>query len=140
MSKKKKHIIRHNSPQIDPESLPVVWQDEKGQIHALAPGEPPTQDQLDEMSRIFQEQIKKSPLWQDMIRPRRINNPTGQAIWPRKGRGIFKTMPGRAKISLRKRKMRIIKAHRERPRAARTVKHLTMGFKLPVEVYLSIRP
>ena len=69
MSKKKKHKkVRHNRPQIDPDSPPVVWQDEKGNIHALAPGNAPTQNQLDEMSRIYQEQIKKSPWWKHVVR------------------------------------------------------------------------
>ena len=43
------------------------WNDQEG-YHGLIPGERPTPEQVDEMSRRYQEEIRKSPLWDKMLR------------------------------------------------------------------------
>ena len=36
-------------------------------LHSLVPGDAPTPQQLDEMSRVYQQKIRQSPLWQQML-------------------------------------------------------------------------
>lgn len=43
-----------------------VWMDDQG-LHTLVSGETPSQDVLDEMTRRFQQGIRSSPLWQQMV-------------------------------------------------------------------------
>jgi hypothetical protein len=37
-------------------------------FHALVPGESPSPEDLDEASRLYQENIRNSPLWDEMVR------------------------------------------------------------------------
>jgi hypothetical protein len=37
-------------------------------MHLLAPGTEPSPDQLEEITRKFQEGIRKSPMWEEMVR------------------------------------------------------------------------
>jgi hypothetical protein len=45
----------------------LAWNAEDG-IDALLPGTPPDQQTLQRMTRAYQEQIRKSPIWDDMVR------------------------------------------------------------------------
>jgi len=45
----------------------LTWMNDEG-IHLLAPGSPPSPGQLDEMTRRFQEGIRNSPMWGEMVR------------------------------------------------------------------------
>ena len=48
--------------------LPVFTaMDEEG-MHALIPGLPPSEERLEEMSKIYQENIRNSPLWDEMVK------------------------------------------------------------------------
>jgi hypothetical protein len=47
--------------------LPIAWAERDG-IHALVPGEPPSAAQLAELSRRYQESIRRSPLWNEMVK------------------------------------------------------------------------
>ena len=44
----------------------VAWTDDEG-LHTMVPGEAPTPEQLQEMSRVYQQKIRASPLWQEML-------------------------------------------------------------------------
>lgn len=44
----------------------VAWTDHEG-LHTLVPGEAPTPEQLQEMSRVYQQKIRASPLWQQLL-------------------------------------------------------------------------
>jgi hypothetical protein len=37
-------------------------------MHALVPGEPPSEAELEEMSRVYQQKIRRSPLWKQMVK------------------------------------------------------------------------
>ena len=95
MSKKNHNKPKHNKNLLaDSDLLPVTWQDDSVKVHALLPGEQPSQQKLDAMTKIFQKQIKNSPLWGDMIK----QFACPQQAWPQKGGGAIKTVPCRAKI------------------------------------------
>ena len=42
------------------------WQDEEG-FHFMTPGEKPSPEQVEEMTRQYQENIRKSPYWRDIV-------------------------------------------------------------------------
>ena len=44
-----------------------AWLDKDG-LHALVPGTEPSEADLDEMSRRYQENIRRSPLWDQMVK------------------------------------------------------------------------
>jgi len=46
---------------------PVLWQAQDG-FHMLVPGAPPTPEMLEEMTRQYQEQVRHSPLWGEMVK------------------------------------------------------------------------
>ena len=69
MSKKKsKNRIkrkRHKKVNAGPPSF--SWHDEEG-FHFLTPGERPSPEQVEEMTRQYQENIRKSPYWRDIVK------------------------------------------------------------------------
>jgi len=69
MSKKSKRKKRKRIPKTThPFPNSVMWQDEQGQVHSLLPGLPPTPEKLEEMTKVYQENIRKSPLWDMMVK------------------------------------------------------------------------
>ena len=44
----------------------VAWTDDEG-LHTLVPGEAPPPEQLQDMARLYQQKIRSSPLWQEMV-------------------------------------------------------------------------
>ena len=48
-------------------SLPLSWFDSAG-LHALVPGLAPSPEAVDEATRLYQQNIRHSPLWDEMIR------------------------------------------------------------------------
>jgi hypothetical protein len=46
--------------------LPITWAESDG-IHALLPGQAPSPAQLAELSRRYQDRIRRSPLWNEMV-------------------------------------------------------------------------
>jgi len=44
-----------------------AWLDKDG-LHALVPGSEPSEAELDEMTRRYQESIRRSPLWDQMVK------------------------------------------------------------------------
>ena len=64
MSKKKRKVKRRD-PQSRARSMP--WLERDG-LHALVPGSPPSPETLDDMTRRYQQNIRKSPLWDQMVR------------------------------------------------------------------------
>jgi hypothetical protein len=44
----------------------LAWSDHEG-LHALVPGEAPSPDLLQDISRRYRDQIRQSPLWDEMV-------------------------------------------------------------------------
>jgi antirestriction protein len=44
----------------------ATWQDSDG-LHAIMPGERPSEEKIAEMTRTYQQQIKKSPLFKEWV-------------------------------------------------------------------------
>ena len=64
-SKNRKKKDRRDKDNGDP---PVYfWQDKEG-FHSLIPGERPSPEQVEEMTRKYQEEIRNSPFWDDMLK------------------------------------------------------------------------
>ena len=64
-SKNRKKKERRDNENGDP---PIYfWQDKEG-FHSLIPGERPSPEQVEEMTRKYQEEIRNSPLWDDMLK------------------------------------------------------------------------
>ena len=61
-------VVRCAEPERSHKSQPPadVWLDDQG-LHAVVPGETPSQEVLDEMTRRYQQEIRNSPLWQQMV-------------------------------------------------------------------------
>jgi hypothetical protein len=53
----------------DPQSRAraIPWLGSDG-LHALVPGSAPSPETLDEMTRVYQQNIRESPLWEAMVR------------------------------------------------------------------------
>lgn len=69
MAKKSKRKKRKTKPKAGNDSRDgFMWQDDHGQVHSLIPGSPPTTEKLDEMTRVYQENIRKSPLWDMLVK------------------------------------------------------------------------
>lgn len=62
---KNKKPKRRRRPQT-PSEMPA-WMDDEG-LHAMLPGTPPDQETLDRMTQLYQEQIRNSPMWHEMVR------------------------------------------------------------------------
>ena len=61
---KKKRKLKMRDRQSKARSMP--WLERDG-LHALLPGSPPSPEMLDDMTRRYQQKIRKSPLWDEMI-------------------------------------------------------------------------
>jgi hypothetical protein len=48
-------------------SLPQPWLDADG-LHAVLPGSPPSPEDLEEATRRYQQNIRDSPLWDEMVK------------------------------------------------------------------------
>jgi hypothetical protein len=46
--------------------LPVTWADEDG-MHVISKGEKPTASEIEKMSKEYQNQVRSSPLWDEMV-------------------------------------------------------------------------
>ena len=64
MSKKRRKLKRRDS-QSRAGAIPWVA---SGGLHALVAGSAPSLETLDEMTRVYQENIRKSPLWDEMVK------------------------------------------------------------------------
>lgn len=42
------------------------WMDEEG-VHFAAPGTPPSPEQLEQLTKAYQKQIRHSPLWNELV-------------------------------------------------------------------------
>ena len=66
--KKRKNKRKKINRKREQESPPVyTWQDTDG-FHGLIPGERPSEEQVAEMTRKYQEEIRNSPLWDKMLK------------------------------------------------------------------------
>jgi len=65
MSKKKRRQKKRNGQNVP--AWPAPWFDEEG-LHAILPGLPPSRATLDEVSRTFQENIRNSAIWDEMVK------------------------------------------------------------------------
>ena len=62
---KKKPKLKTRDPQS--RARPIPWLGSDG-LHALVPGSAPSPETLDEMTRVYQQNIRESPLWEQMVR------------------------------------------------------------------------
>jgi hypothetical protein len=56
----------NNQQDINPDQLPL-WQDAEG-LHALMPGQPPSEEKLEEMTAAYQENIRNSEIFTLMVK------------------------------------------------------------------------
>jgi|GEM_PF-1980935 len=61
---KKKHKKRRSADRIPPV---IIGEDKEG-LHALVPAIAPAEVIEDEMTRNFQDKLRKSPLWDEMVK------------------------------------------------------------------------
>lgn len=67
MSKKKRDRRKRKNRQGPRGSQqPLVWAEEDG-IHVVSPDGPSTPEDLEKASQIFQEKIRSSPMWAQMV-------------------------------------------------------------------------
>ncbi len=45
-----------------------VWTEADGSLHAILPGDTPDEAQLARLSKSYQESIRNSPMWTDMVK------------------------------------------------------------------------
>jgi hypothetical protein len=64
MSKKRRNVKTRDS-QSRARAIPCLGSDG---LHALVPGNSPSPETLDEMTRVYQQNIRESPLWEEMVR------------------------------------------------------------------------
>jgi hypothetical protein len=50
-----------------PTDQSISWADDDG-IHFVAPGSAPSSDELERMTKEYQNQIRNSPLWNEMVK------------------------------------------------------------------------
>ena len=69
MSKKKsRNRKKKERRKKENENPPIYsWQDRKG-FHGLIPGERPSPEQVEEMTRRYQEEIRNSPYWEKILK------------------------------------------------------------------------
>ena len=67
MGKKSRRKRQQRAPKLPPIENPAVWQGQDG-FHMLVPGAAPTPEMLEEMTRQYQEQVRHSPLWGEMVK------------------------------------------------------------------------
>jgi hypothetical protein len=64
---------RRRKTQVPASSLPspvlptYEWVDGEG-LHLLAPGRPPSSEQLEEMTRVYRDKIRSDPRWAEIVR------------------------------------------------------------------------
>jgi hypothetical protein len=62
--KSKKRQLHQKQKNHSPET---VFRPEADGLHALVPGVPPNPEMLAEMTRVYQENIRNSPLWERIV-------------------------------------------------------------------------
>ena len=70
MSKKSRKKKRRNKNPMDVINKParsISWQDTEG-VHFVAPGLPQSPEKVAEMTKRYQEHIRNSPLWDQIVR------------------------------------------------------------------------
>ena len=64
MSKKKRRVKKRERQS---RARAIPWLGSDG-LHALMPGNAPSPETLDEMTGSYQQKIRESPLWEEMVR------------------------------------------------------------------------
>jgi hypothetical protein len=69
MGKRKKEKVKGKRKQThDSSTAPSFFWTDNGEMHGLIPGERPSEAQIEMMTRKYQEEIRKSPIWDEMVR------------------------------------------------------------------------
>lgn len=63
----KNHRRGRSKPPEQPIQRGPSWLDDDG-FHAFAPGPPPSPEALEEATRFYQQAIRDSPLWDEMVK------------------------------------------------------------------------
>lgn len=64
--KSRKKRLRREQDSLDV-NLPIFSQMDQEGLHAFIPGHPPSKEKLDEMSKVYQDKIRNSPLWEELV-------------------------------------------------------------------------
>lgn len=48
------------------QNSPATWTDKEG-VHVIAEGEIPTPSEIEQMTKKYQNQIRNSPMWDDLV-------------------------------------------------------------------------
>lgn len=65
--RRKKGKKRKSSKKPNPvQSEGINWADEEG-FHFIQPGKPPTEEELEAMTKMYQEKIRNSPMWPEIV-------------------------------------------------------------------------
>lgn len=64
MGRKQKN--RRKKKRVDPTVGSPMWLETDG-VHAFIPGDGPSEGEIEEMNRRYQESIRRSPLWSQMV-------------------------------------------------------------------------
>ena len=62
---RKKRLKRENKS--NKTEYPIFTQMAEGGLHTLMPGKPPSKKKLEEMTKKYQQEIRNSPLWDQML-------------------------------------------------------------------------
>ena len=62
---KKRRKVKTRDPQCRARAIPRLGSDG---LHALVPGNAPSPKMLDEMTRVYQQKVLESPLWDEMVK------------------------------------------------------------------------
>ncbi len=65
LKKMRRELNTNNDLKFSPDGLPF-WQDREG-FHALTPGEPPSEEEIAEITKRYQENLRNSPLYPELI-------------------------------------------------------------------------
>jgi hypothetical protein len=66
--KKKKKVKGRREQTPDPSTAPSFFWTGNGEMHGLIPGERPSEEQIEMMTRKYQEEIRKSPIWEEVVK------------------------------------------------------------------------
>jgi hypothetical protein len=66
--KKKKKVKGKRKQTPDPSTAPSFMWTDNGEMHGLIPGERPSDEQIEIMTRKYQEEIRKSPIWDEVVK------------------------------------------------------------------------
>lgn len=65
-AKNKRKRQQHKNPAAPPLPSSMSWMDKEG-LHALLPGEPPSEEVMAVFNENFRKELRNSPMWDEMV-------------------------------------------------------------------------